>query len=116
MVNNATSLGRSGLQDWLIQRVSSIIIAAYVLCITGIFIRHHGELNFGTWQMIFANPAMQIFTLFFLIGLIAHAWVGIWTVTTDYLKNTAVRVSVQVLVIIALLACGFWGVQILWGG
>jgi len=116
MVSNATSLGRSGLHDWLIQRVSSIVIAAYIFCLTGIFIRYHGALDFGTWQLIFSHLTMQVFTTLFLLSLIAHAWVGIWTITTDYLKNTAVRLLVQIFVIIALLACFFWGIQILWGG
>ncbi len=35
--------------------------------------------------------------------------------TTDYLKPTAIRVSVQLLVILAIFAFLVWGIQVLWG-
>ena len=31
MVTNITNLGRSGLSDWLIQRISAVILAVYAL-------------------------------------------------------------------------------------
>jgi len=114
MVKNATSLGRSGLQDWLIQRISSLVITAYVLCIVAIFIRHGGHINFATWQLIFSNSIMRVFTIFFLISLGLHAWIGIWTVTTDYIKCAYLRVTIQLTVIFTLAACSLWGIQILW--
>ena len=36
MVTSVTSFGRSGLYDWLVQRVSAVIILLYVLCHTAI--------------------------------------------------------------------------------
>ena len=33
MVTNATSLGRSGLFDWLIQRISALLLLAWAVCI-----------------------------------------------------------------------------------
>ena len=33
MVRSVTSFGRSGLSDWLVQRVSGVILLAYFLCI-----------------------------------------------------------------------------------
>ena len=36
MVKSVTSFGRSGLSDWLLQRVSGVILLAYALCLGGI--------------------------------------------------------------------------------
>ena len=35
MVTNVTSLGRSGLSDWLIARVSAYVMTAYLIFIVG---------------------------------------------------------------------------------
>ena len=35
MVTDVTNLSRSGLSDWLIQRVSALLLAAYTLYIVG---------------------------------------------------------------------------------
>ena len=36
-VTNVTSLTRSGLADFVIQRVSAVILAVYTLCVLGFF-------------------------------------------------------------------------------
>ena len=35
MVTSATSLGKSGLSDWIIQRVTAVVIAVYVVVVLG---------------------------------------------------------------------------------
>ena len=34
MITNVTSYGRSGLSDWLLQRTTAIVMAAYVVFVT----------------------------------------------------------------------------------
>ncbi|MFK7161175.1 succinate dehydrogenase, hydrophobic membrane anchor protein [Marinospirillum sp. MEB164] len=114
MVTNITNFGRSGLSDWLIQRLSAIILLAFTLFMVGYFL-FGSQLDFATWQALFQNTAMRIFTLLALLSLAAHAWIGLWTVSTDYLKNTGVRLIFQTLVILATFAYVVWGVQVLWG-
>ncbi|ERS82015.1 MULTISPECIES: succinate dehydrogenase, hydrophobic membrane anchor protein [Halomonas] len=114
MVTNITNLGRSGLSDWLIQRVSAVILAVYTLFIV-LYLLFNPNLDYATWSGLFAQTWMRIFSLLAFISLAGHAWVGLWTVTTDYLKPTAIRVSVQLLVILAIFAFLVWGIQILWG-
>lgn len=58
---------------------------------------------------------MRYATLLALLSLIAHAWIGIWTVTTDYIKPLWLRLSMHGLVILALLLYVVWGVHIIWG-
>ncbi len=122
MVINATSLGRSGLYDWLIQRVSALVLLAYAVCILGSLLFTQ-DLDYASWRAQFGAPAMQIFSLIALLSLCAHAWIGIWTVTTDYLNEahlgragTAIRLLTQGVCALLTLIYLLWGVRIFWGG
>ncbi|MGM0702328.1 MULTISPECIES: succinate dehydrogenase, hydrophobic membrane anchor protein [Halomonadaceae] len=114
MVTNITNLGRSGLSDWLIQRVSALVLALYTLFIV-LYLLFNPGLDYATWSGLFAQTWMRIFTLLALISIAAHAWVGLWTVTTDYLKSTGVRVVAQIVIILAIFVFLVWGIQVLWG-
>lgn len=114
MVTNVTSLTGNGLKDWLIQRATAVFFAAYVFFLLGFFVMHPG-LNYEQWHTLFANPLVQIASVIALLALTLHAWIGIWTVTTDYMKCTALRLSVQLVVFLWLLSQLIWGFMILWG-
>ena len=114
MVTNITSFGRSGLSDWLIQRVSAVILALYTLFIV-LYLLFNPGLDYATWSGLFAQTWMRIFSLLALLSIAAHAWVGLWTVTTDYLKSTGVRVGAQIVIILAIFVFLVWGIQVLWG-
>ncbi len=111
---NALSLTGNGLRDWLVQRITSLILAAYIIFLLGFFVCHP-YLEYYSWENLFTDPWMRVFSILFLLSLVWHAWIGMWTVATDYLKPAAIRFSVMVLIIIALIAYFIWGVQILWG-
>ncbi|WP_298188710.1 succinate dehydrogenase, hydrophobic membrane anchor protein [uncultured Pseudomonas sp.] len=121
MVTNVTSFARSGLADWMVQRVSAVILAAYTLFLLGYVLLNPG-MGYAEWQGLFSNNAMRIFSLLALVGLCAHAWVGMWTISTDYLtpmalgkSATAVRFLFQAAYGIAIFVFLVWGVQIFWG-
>lgn len=114
MLLDVTSFTASGLRDWLIQRVSAIILALYTLFIMG-FLLIHPHLTYDQWHALFQYNFMRIISVIVLFSLISHAWIGMWTVSTDYIKLACIRVSLQILGILALLACFIWGIKILWG-
>ena len=116
MVNRPTSdmsLTANGLRDWLIQRFSSIVIAAYFVVLVGFFIAHP-QMDFNALRNFFSALWVQILTLITLLSFFFHAWVGIWTVITDYIKPPLARLLIQVLVILLLFIYLLWGVIILW--
>ena len=120
MVTSVTSLGRNGLYDWLVQRISAVVVLLYVLCHAAIILTTP-DMTFETWQALFAGTTMRIFSLITLIALCAHAWIGIWTVATDYLttrmlgpKGTVVRLVFLVFCAGVLAVYFLWGVMILW--
>jgi len=120
MVTNVLSLGRSGLYDWVIQRLSAVIILLYVLCHAAIMIGNP-EMTYSDWRGLFANTTMRIFSLVTLLALCAHAWVGIWTIATDYLttrmlgaKATAIRFIFLMICLCATVVYLIWGIMIFW--
>lgn len=114
MVSNITSLTGNGLKDWLIQRVTAVYFAVYVLFLFAFFMLNQ-PLHYEIWSSLFHNGWFQIASAIALLTLSLHAWVGIWTVTTDYVQATWLRVSMQCLVAFFLLAQFVWGFMIIWG-
>ena len=55
---------------------------------------------------------MRLFTLLAILALVGHAWVGMWTVLTDYVKASGLRFVLQSAMILAVLVYLFWGVMI----
>ncbi len=120
MVTNVTNLGRSGLGDWLIQRFSAVILAAYTLYILGSFLVHP-EMDYLQWRAIFDSTAMRFFSLITVLALCAHAWIGMWTISTDYLTSvqlgsraTVYRILFQAVCALITVVYLLWGIQILW--
>ncbi len=114
MVTNVTSLTGNGLKDWLIQRVTAVYIAVYCIFLCG-FLVSHPQLQFAQWHELCTHTVFRIATIISLLALLLHAWIGLWTVTTDYLKCTMLRVSLQVLIAFWLLGQFIWGLMIVWG-
>lgn len=121
MVRNVTSFGRNGVSDWIIQRVSAVILALYTLGLLG-FILFTPDLGYAEWQALYSATWMRIASLAALLSLCAHAWIGMWTIATDYLNDYMVGSKGTVLRFIFHAACVslifiylVWGVQILWG-
>lgn len=114
MVTNVTSLTGNGLKDWLIQRVTAIYLLIYIAGWLGYFLCH-AHVDYNQWHAVITNPWVQVTTVLALFAIILHAWIGIWTVTTDYIKCTALRLSIQLVVLLGLLAEVLWGIKIVWG-
>ena len=57
---------------------------------------------------------MKVLTLVALLALLYHAWIGVKDIWLDYVKPVWVRLTLQTLTVLWLLACAVWSVQILW--
>ncbi|MFM1897162.1 MAG: hypothetical protein RLZZ385_2236 [Pseudomonadota bacterium] len=121
MVTNVSSFGRSGVYDWVIQRLSAVVLAAYTFCLMGTFVMNP-DLDYQQWRDLFSHTGMRIFSLAALLALSAHAWIGMWTISTDYLTNamlgprgTVIRFLFQTGCALLVFVYLVWGVQILWG-
>jgi len=90
MVNNAATVGRSGVHDFILIRTSSIILTLYTLFIAYFFIST-SEVTYAIWHGFFANLGVKIFTMLALFSLLIHLWIGIWQVLSDYVKPSFLR-------------------------
>lgn len=121
MVTSATNFSRTGLSDWLLQRVSAVVLLAYSLFIFAVFLLNP-QLDYAAWSELFDNNAVRIASLISVLALCAHAWIGMWTVATDYLTSlqlgasaTAVRLLFQIACALLITVYLLWGIQIFWG-
>ena len=121
MVTSVTSLGRSGLSDWLIARVSAYVMTAYLIFIVG-YLMLTPDLNYTQWAALNSSLPMRMFSLVTILSIAAHAWIGMWCVLTDYVtvrligpKATALRIIFQLGMIAITLLYVVWAIDILWG-
>ncbi|HEX4045476.1 MAG TPA: succinate dehydrogenase, hydrophobic membrane anchor protein [Gammaproteobacteria bacterium] len=113
MVKSVLGVNHQGLRDWAVQRLSAIIIAIYAIGLIAYIVCHPG-LTFFVWRELFAHTWMKIATILFIAALLCHAWVGMWTIFTDYIKCNLLRGLCHVVVLLMLVACFIWGTLILW--
>ena len=112
MVDTVTSMSRSGLRDWLVQRITAVIIGAYFLFILGYLVAHPG-LQYADWHALFGGLAMRALSFLTFLSVVYHAWIGMWTIFTDYIKCPAARLTVTVLTVLALFGYLIWAAEIL---
>ena len=112
-MNSVTNIGRNGIQDWIIQRVSAYVLALYTLFLLGFFVTT--DVDYQSWSALFDQSWFRIFTLLTLLSIGGHAWVGLWTVSTDYIKSAGQRMAFQAGTVLVIFVYVVWGIQIIWG-
>ena len=113
MTNRIVTGARYGLRDWLAQRITAVIMAVYSV-IALVVVMSGKPISYAVWRDLFSQGWMRVATLLFAASLAWHAWVGMRDILMDYIKPTGLRLALEVLVILALVGCAGWAVQILW--
>lgn len=128
MVTSVTNFGRSGLSDWLMQRVTGVILLAYTVVIAGVLLLCSPD--YAQWKALFDETWMKTFTLAAILSIASHAWIGLWSVSTDYLVRHVLTIKLgpavgaqanllrwvfQAASAVVLFTYVVWGIQILWG-
>jgi succinate dehydrogenase / fumarate reductase, membrane anchor subunit len=103
-----------GTRDWLAQRVTAVLMAIFTLVVLAQVLFTRGEIGYDKWAGIFASQPMKMLTFATIVGLIYHVWVGMRDVLMDYVKPVGIRLVLQILVIVWLLGCAGWAIQVLW--
>ncbi len=114
MVDRTVVGAHYGLRGWLAQRVTAVVMALYTLLFLCLLLSAP-KIDFATWRQLFTPQWMKLATLLFLVSLYLHAWIGVRNIFMDYIKSSALRLVLYVIVIAALVAYAGWSVQILWG-
>ena len=101
-----------GLRTWLLQRVSAIYLAVFLL-----YVLVHFWLNphpdYAAWRGWIASPPVSIAGAGFVLALLIHGWVGLRDVMLDYIHPLGLRLALLTLTAFLLIGCGFWAMRIL---
>ncbi|HUH39733.1 MAG TPA: succinate dehydrogenase, hydrophobic membrane anchor protein [Castellaniella sp.] len=107
-----------GTRDFIVQRMTAIIMAFYTLALVlyAVFVPH---LDFESWRVFFsftvaALPLGQLLATVAFLSLAWHAWVGMRDIWMDYAHSDGLRLILQVLTIMWLVAAVVFFAQILW--
>ena len=111
----------TGPNNWIIQRITAIVMAAYLFFIVG-FLVANPVLTYDQWSALNGLLSMRIFTLVTIGAVAFHAWIGMRCVLTDYItvrligpKANGVRNVLQLGLGFIILLYLVWTIKILWG-
>lgn len=113
-----------GMRDWLAQRITAAVMGAFTIVLLVMYLlpsygpgadaERIALSGYDKWAGLFAPHWMKLFTFVVIVSLAYHAWVGMRDVWMDYVKSFGVRLALQVLTLIWLVACLGWSIQVLW--
>lgn len=105
----------SGLTAWLIQRVSAVYLAGFLVYFLAALLIYAPN-SYADWQDWMTSGAMSLAMTFFFLALFAHAWVGIRDVLLDYVKPFSLRLTLLILLALGLAFMALWVIRILLAG
>jgi succinate dehydrogenase / fumarate reductase membrane anchor subunit len=103
-----------GLKDWLLQRLTAVLMTGYTLLLLGIVL-WSGGFDYALWRALFANGAFALASFLFMVSLLYHAWIGVRDIYMDYVKPVGIRLALQSVSVALLIAYLGWTIEILWG-
>ncbi len=71
---------------WYTQRYTSLIILCYLIYILS-FIFTNQDINFFSWSDFFLSFQVRFLSSIVFLVIVLHAFIGLWTVATDYLTK-----------------------------
>lgn len=112
MVKSVLGVPHRGLKDWMIQRVSALVMLLATLGLLSFFIAHP-ELTFVEWSDLFHHISVKVMSLLVILGVLYHTWIGMWTVYSDYIKPPVLRLIADLLTLLILFSAFVWSLIIL---
>lgn len=107
-----------GLKEWMMQRITAIILAVYtVVLLVGFLISP--QMDYAHWVRLFnfeflGLPLGKLLAMLAVLSLAYHAWIGVRDIWMDYIKPTGLRLGLQVLTGLWLVAAVVYAAEILW--
>ena len=103
-----------GLRDWMVQRVTAIVMAIYTVILLVAFLTG-SNFSYEGWAGLFSHQWFKLATFVTFVSLLYHAWVGMRNIWMDYVtRSVAARLVLQVATLLWLVGCAGWAAQIIW--
>jgi len=103
--------GLQGLQAWVVQRVTAVYLALFVLVALGVLLGAPADA--AAWRALVTHPFALLALALFYLALLWHAWIGVRDVFVDYLHVLWIRLAAYVLLAAFLIGCGLWVARVL---
>ena len=104
--------GATGLRAWVVQRISAIYMAVFILLMLGLFIIAPPA-DYKAWRELIARTPVSVAILLFYVSLLFHAWVGIRDILIDYVQWQVVRLALLALFGLMFVASGLWLLEVM---
>ena len=104
---------KRGFRDWVIQRVTAVFLAFYFAYLLAVLFLQH-DAGYQYWNTLFSNTWLKVLSVIALLAIAWHAWIGLWTVLTDYVKSVPLRRFLEVLICASFFVYIVWGMWLLW--
>lgn len=114
MVKQAPVGAHYGLRDWLLQRITAVIMVLWTLFMLGLLVWCPPQ-SWTDWKQLFSGNFVRPLTLLFIGAVLYHAWIGVRDIWMDYIQSTALRLTLQSATALVLIFYFIWSVSILWG-
>jgi succinate dehydrogenase / fumarate reductase membrane anchor subunit len=102
----------SGLGEWLLQRLSALYLAGFLLWAV-LVLAVAPPPEYLAWKAWFSGNGVRLAFALCFLSILVHAWVGMRSVFLDYLKPLWLRFAVQIFFFFGLIALAFWATHIL---
>ena len=107
-----------GTGEFIIQRVTAIILAVYTLVLLVGILTMTG-FTYAGWKNLFtftcfAVPVGQMLATLAMLSLAWHAWIGVRDIWMDYVGNVGVRLFLMVMTLLWLVGSVVYFINILW--
>lgn len=112
MSSRSSGSAQYGLSEWLVQRVSALYLAGFVLWLT-LHLLTAPPTDYVTWKAWFGQGGVRLAFALAYASVLVHTWVGVRSVLLDYLKPAWLRLLVQLTLGMVLLTLALWATQII---
>lgn len=116
MVKRKLTGARYGLNTWLQQRITAIIMLLISILLLGliIYIANNIDSSIQSWQNIFSNFLIKIIVQIFFVAMLIHAAIGVRDIWMDYIQCNMIKLSLHVMTILWLVACLIYSIKVIW--
>jgi len=115
MVNRHVVGAHYGLRDWLVQRLTAVVMLVYVGALAIVLMIAAKAMIFALWKSLFTATWVRLLTTVTLLALLWHAWIGVRDIWMDYVKPLALRVALHTLTALWLIGSLVYMIKVVWG-
>ncbi len=113
MVNRKIVGAHYGLMDWLVQRITGVVMVVFTLVVAVGLIMGAGS-SYESWRAFMSAGLMRFVGFLFIVSLCWHAWIGVRDIWMDYVQPAGIKLTLHVLTLLALIGYVGWAAQIIW--